>query len=179
MLSDLVLDKSTQYLQDKRIHIVAAPGSGKTTLGIELIRRLNAPALILSPSINIRNQWISRIREAYIPEGRETDGLLSCSMKEPGVITAITYQALHSGMTKKKKKGSSQEQNVNIADGWEDIQTDITEELIAQEEITTVEEEEDYSDFDFFNMVEKNNIKTICLDEAHHLRSEWLICILH
>lgn len=159
-----VIDKSTQYLQDKRIHIVAAPGSGKTTLGIELIRRLNAPALILSPSVNIRNQWISRIREAYIPEGSETEGLLSCSMKEPGVITAITYQALHSGMTRKKKKGSTQES----------IQTDSQiEELAAEEEIIIVEEEDDYSEFDFFNMVKKNSIKTICLDEAHHLRSEW------
>ena len=59
-----VLDRADNYLKDKRIHIVAAPGSGKTTLGIELIRRLNQPALVLSPSINIRNQWIGRIADA-------------------------------------------------------------------------------------------------------------------
>ena len=43
-----VLKHADTYLQDGKIHIVAAPGSGKTTLGIELIRRLGCPALILS-----------------------------------------------------------------------------------------------------------------------------------
>lgn len=93
-----VLDRVDQYLKDNRIHIVAAPGSGKTTLGIELIRRLNAPALILSPSINIRDQWLSRIRETYLPEGCETAGILSNTMKHPALVNAITYQALHSAI---------------------------------------------------------------------------------
>ena len=56
-----VLDHSQRYLSDGKLHIVAAPGSGKTTLGIELIRRLGAPCLILSPSITIRQQWLQRI----------------------------------------------------------------------------------------------------------------------
>lgn len=133
-----VLDRADSYFKDKRIHIVAAPGSGKTTLGIELIRRLNAPALILSPSINIRNQWIERIRDAYLPAGTDTTDILSCSMREPALITAITYQALHSCMTGKSG-----------------------------------EESEDYNGFDFFAAVKKAGIRTICLDEAHHLRSEW------
>lgn len=33
-----VLEHVGKYLADGKIHIVAAPGSGKTTLGIELIR---------------------------------------------------------------------------------------------------------------------------------------------
>ena len=37
-----VLNSSDAYLSDKKIHIVAAPGAGKTTLGIELIRRTKA-----------------------------------------------------------------------------------------------------------------------------------------
>ena len=44
-----VLSNSEKYLADGKLHIVAAPGSGKTTLGIELIRRLGEPCLILSP----------------------------------------------------------------------------------------------------------------------------------
>lgn len=46
-----VLDRYNQYVQDRKIHIVAAPGSGKTTLGIELIKRLDQVSLILAPSI--------------------------------------------------------------------------------------------------------------------------------
>ena len=33
-----VLDKSESFMVDGKIHLVAAPGSGKTTLGIEFIR---------------------------------------------------------------------------------------------------------------------------------------------
>ena len=56
-----VLEHADRYMSDGKIHIVAAPGSGKTTLGIELIRRMNGKALILAPSITIREQWIARI----------------------------------------------------------------------------------------------------------------------
>ena len=44
-----VLEHADRYMSDGKIHIVAAPGSGKTTLGIELIRRMNGKALILAP----------------------------------------------------------------------------------------------------------------------------------
>ena len=39
-----VLKNTDRYMSDGKIHIVAAPGSGKTTLGIELIRRMNGKA---------------------------------------------------------------------------------------------------------------------------------------
>ena len=52
-----VLDNSHKHLKDKRIHIVAAPGSGKTILGLELVRRQNAPARVMSPSVTIRQPW--------------------------------------------------------------------------------------------------------------------------
>lgn len=52
-----------KWSNDGKIHIVAAPGSGKPTLGIELIRRMNGNALILAPSITIREQWVARIKE--------------------------------------------------------------------------------------------------------------------
>lgn len=61
-----VLDKYDRYSQDRKIHIVAAPGSGKTTLGIELIKRIDYSALILVPSITIREQWVERICEAFL-----------------------------------------------------------------------------------------------------------------
>lgn len=56
-----VLNQLDIYKKDHKIHIVAAPGSGKTTLGIEIIRCVNKPALILVPTITIRQQWVTRI----------------------------------------------------------------------------------------------------------------------
>lgn len=50
-----VLDNANKYLKDGKINIVAAPGSGKTILGLELIRRLNSPCIILSPTTAIDN----------------------------------------------------------------------------------------------------------------------------
>ncbi|MCI0692586.1 hypothetical protein L0337_11355 [candidate division KSB1 bacterium] len=42
-------------LNDNHLHIIAAPGSGKTILGLEVVRRLNKPALILSPTLAVRD----------------------------------------------------------------------------------------------------------------------------
>ena len=52
-----VLDNANTYLKDGKINIVAAPGSGKTVLGLELIRRLASHCIILSPTTAIRQQW--------------------------------------------------------------------------------------------------------------------------
>jgi hypothetical protein len=44
-----LLDRLDMYLEDKRLHVVAAPGSGKTILGLEAIRRINRPTLLFWP----------------------------------------------------------------------------------------------------------------------------------
>ncbi len=93
-----VLNHVQSYENDGRIHIVAAPGSGKTTLGIELIGRADEPCLVLAPSITIREQWLSRMREDF---GAPAE-LLSNDIRRPAPITAITYQALYSCVRKKR-----------------------------------------------------------------------------
>ncbi len=175
-----VLEQVTTHMRDGKIHIVAAPGSGKTTLGIELIRRLGEPCLILSPSVNIRDQWIARIKEAFLPPGTDTAGLLSVSLREPAPITAITYQALHSGISRYRGKGEAESREEDEEDelgteakasrlGTEAEAGKLEEAEAVKRETETV----DYSDFDFYATVKAAGIRTICLDEAHHLRSEW------
>ena len=42
----------------KRLHIVAPPGSGKTVLGLYLwAHHIQRPALVLSPNSAIQSQW--------------------------------------------------------------------------------------------------------------------------
>ncbi len=41
-----VLNNADRYLADGKINIVAAPGSGKTVLGLELIRKIGEPCLV-------------------------------------------------------------------------------------------------------------------------------------
>lgn len=78
--------------------LLPAPGSGKSTLGIELIRRLGAPCLILSPSITIRQQWLERMAEGFLQEGYAAEEWFSNDLRNIRPVTVITYQALHSAM---------------------------------------------------------------------------------
>lgn len=144
-----VLDNSTEHLSDRKIHIVAAPGSGKTVLGLELIRRLRAPALVLSPSVSIKQQWGDRFIECYLPENESYEEYVSYDLKSPSLITSVTYQALHAAMNK------------------------ITLNNVQDEDEFESEKDEDFTDFDLVLQIKNHGIKTLCLDEAHHLKSEW------
>lgn len=144
-----VIDNAQQYLSNGKIHIVAAPGSGKTILGLELIRQLNQPALILSPSITIKNQWQDRL-SMFLDKNANVEDYASLSLKHMKLITSSTYQALHSAINRLKEQTAKNEEN----DVFED-------------------EKEDYTNFDLIKAVKRAGIKTICLDEAHHLRTEW------
>ena len=68
-----ILDSADLYLSDGKINIVAAPGSGKTILGLELIRRLGNPCIILSPTTTIREQWGERFNKSFLPDGYNID----------------------------------------------------------------------------------------------------------
>lgn len=155
-----VLQNAEKYMKDKRVHIVAAPGSGKTTLGIELIKRMSEPALVLAPSITIREQWVARITDAFLCEGADPKEYLSQNLKDPRAITVVTYQALHSALT--GYRGMLEEDDEEVKKSTEN-----------ETENPAVAEEVDFSDFDLFAMIKDNCIGVLCLDECHHLRSEW------
>lgn len=135
-----ILDNANNYLSDGKINIIAPPGSGKTILGLELIRRLNSPAIILSPTTTIKYQWIKRFKESFL-DNENVDEYVSYTLLNVSLINSITYQALYKMMNK--------------------LEYNEDDEVI------------DYSKFDIFVTLKNYNIKTICLDEAHHLQNEW------
>ena len=144
-----VLDKAAAHLRDGHIHIVAAPGSGKTILGLELVRRLGKPALVLAPSVTIRQQWGERFAEAFLPKGSRAEDYVSEDLRAPKLLTCVTYQALHAAMQKTVLKPET---------GDDDA---------------PAETAEDFTDFDLMAQIRSCGIETVCLDEAHHLRREW------
>ncbi len=88
-----VLEEFEHHLADDRIHLVAAPGSGKTVIGLEIVRRIGRRALVLAPTRTIRSQWASRLVPLFcqaIP-----DRHLSQDIDELSDLTITTYQALH------------------------------------------------------------------------------------
>lgn len=86
-----VLEELEAHLADDRVHIVAPPGSGKTLIGLEVVRRLRRPALILAPTLALCDQWLDRFSTHFVgpsvPVARD--------LRKPSVLTVATYQALH------------------------------------------------------------------------------------
>ena len=87
-----VLAEMDDHLVDGRLHVVAAPGAGKTVLGLEIVRRLGRRALVFAPTVAIRDQWAHRLTPllAEWPGPEE----LSYELAAPGQLTLATYQAL-------------------------------------------------------------------------------------
>lgn len=135
-----VLDNAKRYLEDGKVHIVAAAGSGKSVLGLELIRRIGEPCLILCLSPAICDRWGRQLQELFLEDGRQPDKLFSTNLYEPKLINAMTYEALYRAM----------EHIPGVAGG-----------------------EVNYANLDLMRILKKHGIKTICLDEAHHLKPEW------
>lgn len=150
-----VLEDLKNCLEDQKIHIVAAPGSGKTTVGLEILLRLGRPALILAPSITIREQWIDRFISGFLPQGIDPQAWVSNTLRAPKPLTVITYQALHSAYNRLVQRQSEQDEQ------------DEAEGESPQQEAA------DFQDFDLLATLKSAGICAICLDEAHHLRSEW------
>ena len=74
----------------RRTHIVAPPGSGKTLVGVELVRRIGRRALVLTPNSAVQMQWPRAVRQfAPAAEVARTAG------PEPAFpIACMTYQSL-------------------------------------------------------------------------------------
>ena len=145
-----VLDKVDSFMDDGKIHLVAAPGSGKTTLGIEFIKRFGNPTLILVPTVTIRQQWVDRIKQAFLSDDNLVEQLISQDLKRPKMITVATYQALHSAM------------NQVVGDS-----------LIEDTDDESQQEHFDFQGFDIRKTFGDQDLGTLCLDECHHLRNEW------
>lgn len=147
-----VLTEFDKHIKDKKINVVAAPGSGKTILGLQMICKLNQHVLILAPTITIKNQWKERFIKAFVKEGEKID-FISTDIYNLNKFNIATYQALHYAFNKKKidelEKNEVDEEEENIK--------------VKTENIT----------YDLIQAIKNQNIKTIVLDEAHHLRAEW------
>ena len=78
-----------------KFHIVAPPGSGKTVTGLylwaEVIRR---PALVLSPNSAIQSQWAARTDLFGFNGEKIPAKLISTDSKSPALLTSLTYQSV-------------------------------------------------------------------------------------
>lgn len=151
---DRVLRESNNFLKDGKINIVAAPGSGKTILGLELVRRISNPVIIFAPTVTIKKQWISKFLSSFT-DFEEVPDWISTDIYNLKFFNVVTYQALHYAYKRKKIKANFED--------TDDI-TDKEESIVSDEDIKS---------YDIIEELKSKKITTLVLDEAHHLKSEW------
>ena len=183
---------------EKRLHIVAPPGSGKTVLGLylwaELVRK---PCLVLSPNSAIQSQWAARTDLFEFTEDQTS--VVSTNPARPALLTSLTYQSV----TLPARK--VEEVDAQAYELW-------ANKLIEEEEVFTTEEASiwiedlrannpEYFQSQFANYKKKvrdevsrsgeslsllhesslatlerlkeKNVGLIILDECHHLLGHW------
>lgn len=193
--------------KDRKFHIVAPPGSGKTIVGIELIRRFGYPAVIFSPTSTIQLQWKEKVGMFISSEKPkiDIDSIVSIDGKKLRPINSYTYQLI-----------SSPCENVEFAEEaalflWKDdmvAQQIVENTLDAEKRIEILKKNNPASykremtkyykkiktkylsdpNFDgtqFLHTNAKNlinrliayGVKTIVMDESHHLLDYWAVVI--
>lgn len=134
-----VLDNAHKYVGEGKWNIVTPPGSGKTILGLELIRRLGEPCLIISPTEATIAHWGKRLRENFLVDESRFEQLFSTDLDQPKAINAITYEELEENMLGYEFVSDGEKLSIRLR-----------------------------------GFIRKNGIKTICLDEPHHLKEKQL-----
>jgi len=159
-----VLAELNDHLEDNHLHVIAAPGSGKTILGLEVSRVLNQPTLILAPTLAIRDQWVDRFVNFFCTNHREFPTWISKDIRSPGFLTVSTYQGLHSAYVGKREK-EEEEPEDRFPQEWREC-NDIAPRNKNEAKHILIDE------------LKRIDFHTIVVDEAHHLRSEWWKCLI-
>jgi superfamily II DNA or RNA helicase len=82
---------------ERKLHIVAPPGAGKTIMGLQIISQLKCNSLILCPNTTIQSQWGQKF-DLFLPPGLEglaQNEFIGTHEDRPlKPITLLTYQVL-------------------------------------------------------------------------------------
>jgi superfamily II DNA or RNA helicase len=164
-----LLSQLETFLEARRFHLVAAPGSGKTLLGLEVVRRIGKPTLVLVPTLPIRDQWVDRLVERFLPEGARRPAWVSTDLRHPAALTVSTYQALHAlcaGEPAGADERAGVEASVLSAGGNDDGD----EPLHAREPAMAAEAAPASA---LPEVLLRAGFGAVVVDEAHHMRAAW------
>ncbi len=90
MILEVVAQKAAT---EDKFHIVAPPGSGKTIVGLELVRRFACPAVIFAPTTTIQTQWQEKLA-LFTDDPGWIARHSSLDAKHLADINVLTYQVL-------------------------------------------------------------------------------------
>lgn len=89
----MMLNRVEAQPDDHRHHLVSPPGSGKTIVGLELIRRFARPAVVFAPTTTIQAQWRAKVG-MFLPPGASLDRIVSADPARLSAINVFTYQLI-------------------------------------------------------------------------------------
>ena len=202
----LILGQTESRPADRTYHIVAPPGSGKTIVGLELIRRIGKPAVVFAPTTTIQKQWQEKVGMFTAEPARVTQ-LTSLDPDALAPINIFTYQLISA-------PGDEQAFARQLAERrWIDdllLEGQAQDEDTARERLRAVEANnpkayrEEISgryrkvkgellrnpDIDVGTFLHRNardlidrlvafGVQTVVLDECHHLLDYWAIVLRH
>ena len=104
------------------------------------------------------------LEERFLPAGRSLDEFVSFDLESFRPITSVTYQALHAASTRAVDVEARDLADEDDADDGASAAADVASDAV---------ERHDFADFDLVAAAKDAGVRVVCLDEAHHLRSEW------
>ena len=136
-----LLKKLEYRLDEKKLNIVTPPESGKVVLGLELICRIGEPCLIISSTDVMRIHWAENFVSQFLPESEQAE-------RDEYLSYDLSDPALVTSIT------------------YETLQAAVKKETAVCGDKTV-----SFADTDVIRLVQDKGIRTILLDEPHHLDS--------
>ena len=180
---------------DKKIHIVAPPWSWKTIMWLDMISRLKWNHLILVPNITLQYQWEDKIKQFFLEDWENINDIVSTSIKQVKKINILTYQSLTTSKRDNdlimdrildnwfydiKDEFISKQEFLNYVETLKYIDVYKYKEKISRYKKRLKSSKENLVEkilskkvLDYFQELQKSNIKSIIVDEAHHLTNWW------
>jgi superfamily II DNA or RNA helicase len=123
------------------------------------VRRINKRTLVLAPTTTIRDQWAERLTQQFLPVGSHKPDWVSTDIRNPRLLTIVTYQALHALCSGQPEPTESLDSEENSSSSSATVIENGNGNGKPAEQVELP--------------VNLSGFETLVVDEAHHLRAEW------
>ncbi|RPI91691.1 MAG: hypothetical protein EHM40_14995 [Chloroflexi bacterium] len=200
----MILEQVANQQKDNKYHIVAPPGAGKTILGLELIRQFDVPAVVFAPTTTIQAQWYEKVGMFLDPSDKVGD--FACMEPgQCAPIYLFTYQLIstqaeaqehikESALLLWKEELVTDGQVADLVKAAERLATlkqnnpqefrkELPKYIKRVKRKLLYEPDVDIEPFlhpnarKLINNLIQNGVRTIVLDECHHLLDCWAIVL--
>ena len=191
---------------ERRLHIVAPPGAGKTIIGLQLAAQLEQNTLIISPTTTIQAQWGEKLELFLNPSEQDlgTEHLLGtheCMPLKP--ITVLTYQVLSTPgkeqeileklahqswvaelVSTSMSQGDAEIRILELMQNnkkahEKELSRHVTRLRRKLSEVLDLKEVLHKNALDLIQALRRQKFRTVIFDECHHLTDYWAAIMTH